>query len=161
MPNKPLQNPSTTPLKALKRCLINPTLTLSLAAALLTGCANRYSDHGNVTQVQLTHSEQQQVARNISQTLFSALGAKAVFDFPHDEHNAFASTLAIALRAQGLGVVEQGQQGYNTPLTYQLVALNPQQFYARVNAGTRQFTRIWSTQNNVLAPLQSQAQSGG
>lgn len=138
-----------------------PMSIFILTAVLLSGCSSRYADHGNITQVVLSGAEQQTVTADVSQTLFSAMGAKAVFDFPHSPNNSFAATLAAQLRSRGMGVNEQDMQGYNVPLHYQLVALNPQQFYVQVNAGERQFTRIWSTQDNVLAPLASQAQSGG
>lgn len=129
---------------------------LVIASSVLTGCSSRYSDHGSITEVSLTAPEQQTVAQDISNTLFSALGARAVLDFPHSAGNTFASTLASSLRQRGIGVNEQESQGYNTLLQYQLVSLNPQQFYVQFTAGNRQFSRIWSTQDNVLAPLASQ-----
>lgn len=137
-----------------------PIVFLLIASFVMTGCASRYADHNNITQVTLSPTEQQTVADDISQTLFSSFGAKAVFDFSHSQNNAFASVLASRLRSRGIGVNEQESQGYNTPLSYQLITINPQQFYVLVNAGDRQFTRIWSTQDNVLAPLASQAQGG-
>lgn len=134
---------------------------LCVVTLALTGCSSRYADHGNITQVTLSLSEQHQVARDIGNTLFTTFGAKGVFDFPHSPGNAFATTLASELRARGLGVNEQDSPGYNTLLRYQVIALNPQQFYVRVTVGSQQFTRIWSTQGNVLAPLAGQAVGRG
>lgn len=134
---------------------------LCMASLALAGCSSRYADHGNITQVTLSLSEQHQVARDIGHTLFTAFGAKGVFDFPHSSSNTFALTLANELRARGLGVNEQLTPSYDTPLRYHVVALNPQQFYVRVTAGSQQFTRIWSTQGNILAPLIGQAVSQG
>ncbi len=140
------------------RFFVSLLCVLTLA---LTGCSSRYADHGNITQVTLSLSEQQQVARDIGNTLFTAFGAKGVFDFPHSTGNTFAATLASELRTRGFGVNEQDSPGYNTPLRYHVVALNPQQFYVRVTAGSQQFTRIWSTQGNILAPLAGQAVGQG
>lgn len=138
-----------------------PIVIFILTTALLSGCSSRYTDHGNTTQVVLSGAEQQTVTTDVSHTLFSSMGAKTVFDFPHSPNNSFATALAAQLRSRGMGVNEQEVQGYNVPLHYQLIALNPQLFYVQVNAGSKQFTRIWSMQDNILAPLVSQAQSGG
>lgn len=125
-----------------------------LAITLLTGCSSRYADNGNITQVTLSASEQRTVTRNMADILFHNFGAKAVFDFSYSPQNQFAATFASELRAKGFGVNEQNTQArYNTALHYQVIALNPQQFYVRILAGEQVFTRIWSTQNNVLAPL--------
>lgn len=134
---------------------------LVVCALLLAGCSSRYSDHGNITQVSLTAPEQKAVADDVAATVFATFGSRGTFDFAHGERNAFAQTLGRSLRAKGIGLNGNDSQGYYPTLRYQLIALNPQQFYVTVRAGALTATRLWSTQDGALAPLSAQARMNG
>lgn len=128
--------------------------SLLLTVLLLGGCTSPWQDHGNITETVLTPAQQRTVAARMADTVFRHYGSRSIFSLPHSPDNAFASQLAEALRAKGIGVNDStGSVITNTPLHYKVVNLNPQQFYTELDIGRVRINQIWSLQDNILAPI--------
>lgn len=127
--------------------------SLLLISLLLGGCSS-WQDHGNVTETALTPAQQHTVAARMAESVFHRYGSRSIFSFPHSPNNAFATQLAGALRAKGIGVNEStGSVIADTPLHYRVVNLNPQQFYTELDISGVRINQIWSLQDNILAPI--------
>lgn len=132
---------------------------LLLTTLLLSGCTSAWQDHGNVTETVLTPAQQHTVAVKMADTVFRHYGSRSIFSFVHNPNNTFATQLAGALRAKGIGVNDgTGSVIDNTPLHYRLINLNPQQFYTELDINGLRINQIWSLQDNILAPIAGQTQ---